>query len=132
MGSIKRNLDEWKKEADSNGELPADSALPKQQEKDEYGGLKQGTAVKKHYLRREQCDGVRLFLRSICTLDMIVKDLEADLASRRGNKEDFAGNLRVFEMFTLPWLYGMVPKEPLFSDYHHIKPILKNGWDYFL
>lgn len=131
MDSIKRNLDEWKKEAEANGELPAESEFPKQQEKDAYGRLKEGTAVKKHYLRSEQLDGVRLFLRAVCSLDLIAKDLEADLASRRGNKADFAANIRIFEMFTLPWLYGMLPKEPLFSDYEAIEPIFKDGWGFF-
>ena len=55
---------------------------------------------------------------------MIAKDPEVDLGSRRANRDDFCANVRTIEWLTLPWLYGLLPQEPLFDDYDSVEPLI--------
>ena len=127
VDAMKVNRDQWRREADQNGEYKDSLPPPHRQEKDEIGKVKPESDVKRHYLRNDQLAGARLFVRGIATLDMIAKDPEVDLGSRRANRDDFCANVRTIEWLTLPWLYGLLPQEPLFDDYDSVEPLI--SWD---
>ena len=79
--------------------------------------------------RRQQEVGARLIVRMLATLEMILKDIEADVVVRTGNKKDFVAALKLFEEVTLPKYFGVLFQKPLFDDYSTVEPILP--WDYF-
>ncbi|MCK4265423.1 hypothetical protein KAW80_03635 [Candidatus Babeliales bacterium] len=74
-------------------------------------------------------DSARLFIKMIATLEMILKDADADIVVRKGNKEDFAAALHLLEKIVLPEFLGIFFPEPLFEDYNSVEPIL--SWDFF-
>jgi hypothetical protein len=72
-------------------------------------------------------EAVRLFIRAIATLDMIIKDSDAHIITRKGNKEDFAAALQLLEKITLPNYFGLTFKKPLFDNYQAVEPVI--SWD---
>lgn len=74
---------------------------------------------------------IALWVRAIATLDMIAKDPESFIITRKGNREDFAATLQLLERMTLPRSFGIVLTKPLFGDqYQDVEPVLP--WDFFL
>jgi hypothetical protein len=71
--------------------------------------------------------GIRLWVRAIATLDMILKDTEAKVLVRKGNKEDFSAAVQLLEQYTLPDCFGILCKSPLFADYTTVEPLI--SWD---
>lgn len=68
----------------------------------------------------------KLWLRAVVTLEMIIKDPEADIFVRRGNKADFCAALKLLEWFVLPRSLAVSSKVPLFSEaeYASIDPLI--------
>ena len=116
--------------ARKNGPHSNDKPSPRKVLRDQYGGFVQETRVPVCYTRPEQYDALRLFIRSIATIDMCVKDLEADISVQRGSKRDFKAMLALLERLTLPYNYGMLSIDPLFVDSSVIEPLM--GWNYFV
>lgn len=116
---LKANYDEWGKEAEKHGSMPEDAPAPSLKNKEGEGIIK----TKMYMIGDEQRRAIQLYLRLIATMDMLVKDLDADFASRRNNKEDFIEHMRLTECITLPWLFGLFSYEPLFSAYEEVQPV---------
>ena len=72
----------------------------------------------------EQKAGAQLFVRAIATLEMILKDPNANVVVRKGNRKDFIAAMRVLELYVLPFYFGMVFDEPLFDDYARVDPVI--------
>jgi 3-hydroxymyristoyl/3-hydroxydecanoyl-(acyl carrier protein) dehydratase len=66
----------------------------------------------------------------IATLDMIIKDPQAAIMSRKGNKSDFWAALKLLEKITLPLYFNIRTKTPFFSNYEQVEPVLP--WTLFL
>lgn len=75
----------------------------------------------------EQRSGAQLLVIALATLEMILKDPQADIAVRKGNRKDFAAALQLFEEVVLPKYYGILFEFPLFSDYSKVTPLF--GWE---
>ncbi len=75
-------------------------------------------------------DNIRLWIRMIATLDMIIKDPQAAIMSRKGNKSDFWAALKLLEKITLPLYFNIRTKTPFFSNYEQVEPVLP--WTLFL
>jgi len=115
--SLDANIENWQSQASKNGEMPGNAPLPK--------ALKRGGESPKVYaMSEEQKPGIKLYLRLIATIDMVIKDLEADFALRKNNRADFAAHVRMTECITLPWLFGLFSAEPLFDDYNDVEPFI--------
>lgn len=65
---------------------------------------------------------IKFFIRLVTTMDMIVKDPDADIVIRSGNQDDYAAALLLFEKCTLPLYFGMYYPDGLFKDVHRIRP----------
>ena len=80
--------------------------------------------------QKRTCDreSARLFVRCIATLDMILKDLDADILVRKGSQEDFTAAILLLERVTLPIYFGITFKQPLFENYTQIEPVIE--WNY--
>ncbi len=82
------------------------------------------------YLGREDMRaGARLFVVMIATLEMVLKDISADVAVRRGHRGDFASALKLLEQVVLPKHFGLLFDRPLFDDYQAVQPAL--SWEAF-
>lgn len=88
-----------------------------------------GRAKKVYLGRKNQRSAARLFIRLIATLEMIVKDPDADVVVRFGNKKDFIAALQLLEMSTLPNYFGILFKQKLFKDYEKVEPY--PSWEYW-
>ena len=73
--------------------------------------------------------GAQLFVLMIATLEMVLKDVSADVAVRRGNKRDFIAAVKLLEEAVLPQYFGIAFGQPLFENYDSLEPVL--GWDAF-
>jgi hypothetical protein len=121
---LEANRVRWEAEAEQNGHLPDECVLPVSEER---GSYKKGRAPAQVFLIAEdQKKAVQLYLRSVATLDMLVKDLESDFALRRYNQKDFKAHILLTEQITLPWLFGLFSPEPLFDDYDQLQPVCRN------
>lgn len=70
---------------------------------------------------------IQLWVRAIATLEMIIKDPDVWVMTRKGNKQDFIATLHLLERVTLPRYFGIKLSEPLFEDYALVEPVI--GWD---
>lgn len=77
----------------------------------------------------EQRAGARLLVVALATLEMVLKDPQANIAVRMGSKKDFVAALHLFEEVTLPRHFGVLFQEPLFDDYESVQPLI--GWKVF-
>jgi len=77
----------------------------------------------------EMSHSARLMIRMMATLEMFLKDPEADIAVRMGSKKDFAAALNLYEKITLPRYFGVVFEQPLFVDYESVEPF--PSWEYW-
>lgn len=71
----------------------------------------------------------RFVIRLLATLEMVVKDANADIVVRDGNRDDFKAALKLFEHVVLPIHCGIAFVDDLFDDYDQIEPI--PSWDYW-
>ena len=66
-------------------------------------------------------------MQALATLEMIIKDPEADIVVRKGNRDDFIAALKLFERVTLPKYFHIIFPKPLFDDYSKVEPCV--SWD---
>jgi len=81
------------------------------------------TAVKK--VSPSSKKALQLLVRTLATLEMIIKDLDSHVMIRRGNEDDFAAALQLIERITLPVYFGVQLDEPLFEDYTQVEAVLE-------
>jgi len=126
--SFEREHDVLQRQAGRNGVYTETTPLPT---KRKGKGSTFVSAQSAKIYRANECQraGARLFVRMIATLEMIMKDMDADIAARRGHAKDFSLFLFLLEHITLPNCYGLFFDEPLFSSYQSVQPVLK--WSYF-
>lgn len=125
--------DKWQKEQSSllqkaaqNGKFSGNIEMKKQGPMDFIEVQKEVEPVP--YLgRNEQRENAKLVIRMLATLEMILKDPDADIVVRKGNKKDFKAALELIEKVTLPRYYGIVFETPLFDNYETEEPLL--SWD---
>ena len=67
---------------------------------------------------------LQLWVRAVATLDMILKDCDADIMVRLHDKDDFIAAIKLLEQITLPTYFGISLEAPLFDDYNEIKPVI--------
>jgi hypothetical protein len=65
--------------------------------------------------------------RYLATFDMLCKDLDAQIMTRKGNKDDFAASLELFEKITLPFYFDIKFSFKLFDSYESVEPVL--AWE---
>jgi len=112
-----------------NAEWKIEQAFLKQQA---IKNSKQNQAPNKSYCRlakTEEIEGARLFIISIATLEMLLKDPTSDIVVRKGNKKDFIAAIKLLEHITLPKYFKILFQAPLFEDYKNISPLI--SWEYF-
>lgn len=71
----------------------------------------------------------QIVIRLLATLEMIIKDPDADIVVRDGNREDFKAAIKLFEHVILPTHCGLVFFDDLFDDYDVVQPY--PSWDYW-
>ncbi len=118
--SFQANYDRWLKESSRNGYMPDDAPVPVMKGTHNKKGLDHATVYK---IADEQRAGVQLYIRAVATIDMYIKDLDADFAVRRNNKDDFISHITLIERITLPWLFGLFSAEKLFRSYDDVMPL---------
>jgi hypothetical protein len=114
----KMELDELQEKAEKNSRKLANKKLPVR--------TKAGSKVqkkKKIVLGLEhQKHGAQLLLRMLATLEMIMKDPEADVVIRKGNRDDFKAALKLMEATILPEYFNIYFVDKLFEDYDRVEP----------
>ncbi len=70
----------------------------------------------------EQRPALQLIVRLLATLEMILKDPNADIVIRPFNKKDFKAAIKLFEKMTLPKSFGILFEENLFDNYNQVEP----------
>lgn len=98
---------------------------------DKNNGKKQGGENKKKIflLHKKQRPGLKLLARMLATLEMVVKDPDADLVVQFGDRDDFKAALRLFESVTMPRYLGLYSDKPLFKDYDAVEPY--PSWEFW-
>ena len=81
-----------------------------------------GVAQKIYLGSEEQRGAAQLAVRLLATLEMVVKDPDADIVVREGNRDDFKAALQLFEKITLPRYFKIIFEEDLFDDYNDVEP----------
>lgn len=76
-----------------------------------------------------QRPGAKRLVRMLATLEMVMRDPEADVVIRPGNREDFKAAIKLFEQATLPRFFGIYFKQPLFTRYQDVEPY--PSWDFW-
>jgi hypothetical protein len=71
---------------------------------------------------------VQLLARLFATIDMVLKDPEADIVIRDGNRDDFAAALKIIEKVLLPLGCGVYVEGDLFDDYTQVEPYPSWEW----
>ena len=112
--SAKKNTQDDKKQKTDKLTKNSENQDGEEEEKIKLGG-------KEHVL------AARVVVRALATLEMIVKDPDADIVVRRGNKKDFKAALKLFERVTLPRYFKIIFPQPLFDDYDKVQPCV--SWD---
>lgn len=77
----------------------------------------------------DQRSPIKMFVRLLATLEMVVKDPDAHIVVRFGNRKDFKAALELYEKVTLPYFFGILFKDPLFKDYDKVEPY--PSWDFW-
>lgn len=134
-GFLRKYLIQYKKESDADGfdnvALTSSQALEfieaqngwRQVAQKSYGVQALNT-VKRN---SGQWHAIRLWVRAIATLEMLVKDPDVWIMTRKGNKQDFVATLQLLERVTLPKCFGIKLQDPLFEDYSRVHPVV--SWD---
>jgi hypothetical protein len=68
-------------------------------------------------------------VRLLATLEMVIKDPDADIVVRYGNRDDFKAALKLFERVILPKYCNLVFNQPLFDNSDTTEPY--PSWDYW-
>lgn len=112
----KREYKKTLKTAKKNGEYKKDkNNTDKDKEKKAKGSkIQLGKA--------EQKPALQLIVRLLATLEMILKDPNADIVIRPFNKKDFKAALKLFEKMTLPKYFAILFEENLFDNYSQVEP----------
>lgn len=71
---------------------------------------------------------VQLVVRLLATIDMVLKDPEADVVIRDGNRDDFAAALKIIEKVLLPLGCSLYVEGDLFDDYTQVEPYPSWEW----
>jgi hypothetical protein len=79
--------------------------------------------------KNEQRLSAQMFIRLAATIEMIVKDPDADVVVRFGDREDFKSALLLFEKVTIPKYFKIFFKDNLFDDYDSVEPY--PSWDFW-
>jgi hypothetical protein len=119
--ALERNKKTWKEEAERNGVWNEKIETPSLKGRSSFvdkGGKVYGMAP-------GQDSFAQLFVRIIATMEMLVKDLDADFVVRRSNKNDFVACIAMMEAVTLSWVYGLYSDETLFDDYEKVEPLVE-------
>ncbi|MFT6765207.1 MAG: hypothetical protein ACJAZS_000074 [Alteromonas naphthalenivorans] len=82
---------------------------------------------KKIQYNSKQYHALQLWVRAIATLEMIAKDPQVWIMTRKGNKQDFAATVQLLERIILVKYFGITLEKPLFTDYSLVQPVIP--WD---
>jgi hypothetical protein len=82
-----------------------------------------------YLLTEERKPIAQLVVRLLATLEMVVKDPEADVAIRQNNYEDFKAAIRLIETLILPNYANACVDGALFDDYDSVEPY--PSWAYW-
>ena len=124
----KKELEDMRRQAQSNGVYKKDAKTETKQDKaaqnNYYGNSMFGSKnnVKIFQGNKEQEETIKLLIRMLVTLETVIKDPEADIVVRFGDRQDFAAALKLFEKITLPKYFGILFKQDLFDDYDYVEP----------
>ena len=110
---------EQKKKDEEKKQQEKDGKESKQEEFEDERILRFGT--------RGQAVAVRIMIVALATLEMIIKDADADIVIRKGNRADFKACLKLLERVTLPKCFGIIFPKPLFDNYDKVEPCI--GWN---
>lgn len=110
----KREQSQTLKMAKKNGEYNTTKKNRNTEKKSTGSSIKLGTT--------EQKPAIQLIVRLLVTLEMILKDPNADIIIRPLNKKDFKSALKLFEKMTLPKYFGILFEENLFDNYDQVEP----------
>jgi len=114
----KMEIDELREKAERNAKKRAKRRVATQN--NIHGNKKQ---KEKTCLGLEhQKPGARMLLRLLATLEMIMKDPEADVVIRKGNRDDFKAALKLMEVTILPEFFHVYFADGLFEDYDRVEP----------
>lgn len=80
-----------------------------------------------NFATQHQRQAARMVIRLLATLEMVVKDPDADVVVRLGHRKDFKAALKLYERVVMPYFFGILFKEPLFDDYGNVEPY--PDWD---
>jgi hypothetical protein len=68
---------------------------------------------------------IQLWVRAVATLDMILKDIDADIMVRSDDRHDFIAAVNLLEHITLPAYFGISLESPLFDNYNLVDPVIE-------
>ena len=117
-GNYKKGIEKQEQNAPQNNQQQNDNYSWLS---DLYGGNKQNK-IKTYLGTEEQIPTFRLLVRMLSTIEMIIKDPDADIVLRSGDKEYFKAALKLFEKVTLPKYFGILFEQDLFDDYDYVEP----------
>ncbi|MCK4499393.1 hypothetical protein KAU11_02785 [Candidatus Babeliales bacterium] len=72
----------------------------------------------------DQKEPIKLFIRSIVTLESILRDVRSDIVVRRGNKRDFRAGLKLWEQAVIPQCFRILCKDSLFARLKDFDPVI--------
>ncbi|MCB9493411.1 MAG: hypothetical protein H6679_03990 [Epsilonproteobacteria bacterium] len=87
------------------------------------------TKEKLYVMRDDQKYTMQLLARMLCTIDMVIKDIDSNIVIRWCNKKDFKAALKLFEKITMPRYFNLLCKDELFEDYDTVEPY--PSWEYW-
>ncbi len=128
VGELKRNQKEWHR---THYFVPTSLLF---NSLDRLNMWQQYLTEKKQYPQNNEqgkktyAQAAQLFVRACATLDMIIKDLDAEVMVRKGSRDDFIAALKLLERITLPKYFGITFDKPLFDDYTKVEPVIP--WKY--
>lgn len=70
---------------------------------------------------------IAFVVRALATLEMIAKDQQSMIITRRGHYEDFRATVLLIERYLLPDILNTIVEGPLFVDYDALEPVIP--WD---
>jgi len=115
---------EQKKQGQEANKKNGDKNAKNQTTKNNLGLWSNPIGIKVYLGNEKQKGAIRLFIRFIATLEMVLKDPEADIVVRKGSKKDFKAALKLLEKVTLPKYYGILFEKSLFDDYDKVEPVI--------
>jgi hypothetical protein len=131
-GFLRKQLQEYEKESRADGFDNVALTSSQVCERLEQAGMwtqsarpiNNRTATKDVKYNSKEWHALRLWIRAIATLEMIIKDPQVWIITRKGNRHDFAAALQLLERLTLPKYFGIQIDKPLFEDYSKVHPVI--------